>query len=66
LRHPEPWPGAAEDDPATWAVADTTGLSRSFRRDKVFTVGCFPMVRGAADDLLGRTRGTRRAKDLEN
>jgi hypothetical protein len=47
--------GAAEDDPATWATADVTGLSKAIKRDAAFAaLGSPVVVRGAVDDLLGR------------
>jgi hypothetical protein len=46
--------GAAEADPATWASADVTGLSRAIKRDRVFAALGSPVVRGAVDDLLGQ------------
>jgi len=46
--------GVTEDDPATWASADVTGLSRRVRRDRVFAALGSPVVRGAVDDLLGQ------------
>jgi hypothetical protein len=46
--------GAAEDDPATWATADVTGLSKAIKRDAAFAALGSPAVRGAVDDLLGR------------
>src|SRR5260370_26596866 len=46
--------GVAEDDPATWASADVTGLSKAIKRDRVFAALGSPVVRGAVDDLLGR------------
>jgi hypothetical protein len=45
---------ASEDDPATWATADTTGLSKAVKRDRVFAALGSPVVRGAVDDLLGQ------------
>ena len=45
--------GAAEDDPATWAAADVTGLSKAIKRDAVFAALGSPVVRGAVDSLLG-------------
>ncbi|HEX9357460.1 MAG TPA: hypothetical protein VF933_27050 [Streptosporangiaceae bacterium] len=46
--------GATEDDPATWASADVTGLSKAIKRDRVFAALGSPVVRGAVDDLLGQ------------
>jgi hypothetical protein len=46
--------GAAENDPATWAPADVTGLSKAIKRDRVFTALGSPVVHGAVDDLLGQ------------
>ncbi len=46
--------GVAEDDPATWASADVTGLSKAIKRDRVFAALGSPVVRGAVDDLLGQ------------
>jgi len=46
--------GVTEDDPATWASADVTGLSRRVKRDRVFAALGSPVVRGAVDDLLGQ------------
>ncbi len=45
--------GATEHDPATWASADVTGLSKAIKRDRVFAALGSPVVRGAVDDLLG-------------
>ena len=53
--------GIAEDDPATWASADVTGLSKAIRRDRVFAALGSPVVRGAVDDLLGQAGAERRA-----
>ncbi len=44
--------GAAEHDPATWATADVTGLSKAVKRDRVFAalgspVVCLVPLRGA-------------------
>jgi hypothetical protein len=46
--------GTAEDDPATWASADVTGLSKAVKRDRVFAALGSPVVCGAVDDLLGQ------------
>ncbi len=46
--------GVTEDDPATWASADVTGLSKAIKRDRVFAALGSPVVRGAVDDLLRR------------
>ena len=46
--------GVAEDDPATWASADVTGLTEAIKRDRVFAALGSPVVRGAVDDLLRR------------
>ena len=46
--------GVAEDDPATWAAAQVTGISKPSKRDAVFTAVGSAVVRGAVDDLLGR------------
>jgi len=46
--------GVAEYDPATWAAADITGLSKAINRDRVLAALGSPAVRGAVDDLLGR------------
>src|SRR5260370_42700684 len=46
--------GVAEDDPATWAAADGTGLSKAIKRDRVFAALGSPVVRGAVDDLQGQ------------
>ena len=45
--------GVAEDDPATWASAEVTGLSKAISRDTVFAALGSPVVRSAVDDLLG-------------
>ena len=46
--------GVTEDDPATWASADVTGLSKAIKRDRVFAALGSPVVRAAVDDLLRR------------
>ena len=46
--------GVTEDDPATWAAAQVTGISKAIKRDAVFTAVGSPAARGAVDDLLGR------------
>jgi hypothetical protein len=46
--------GAAEDDPATWALADVAGLSKAIKRDRVFAALGSPAVRGAVEALLGQ------------
>ena len=37
--------GAAEHDPATWASADVTGLSKAIKRDRVFAAPPRPWSR---------------------
>src|SRR5260370_42331623 len=46
--------GVAEDDPATWAAADGTGLSKAIKRDRGFAALGSPVVRGRGRDLLGQ------------
>jgi len=46
--------GATEDDPASWAAADVTGLSKAVNRDRVFAALGSRVVRAAVDDLLGQ------------
>ncbi len=45
--------GVREDDPSTWSAAVLTGLSKSIKRDAVFTATGSPAVTGAVDHLLG-------------
>ncbi len=51
--------GVREDDPSTWSAMVLTGLSKSIKRDAVFTAAGSPAVTGAVDHLLGLREWTR-------
>jgi hypothetical protein len=42
-----------EDDPASWAAAQVSGISKAIKRDAVSGAVGSPVICGAVDDLLG-------------